>query len=400
MHRDEIRIDSPCEADWDSMTPEGRRRFCDICRKHVHDLSSMTGDEARTLLASSKTERLCVRYIHDSAGHVLFTDSERRAWKRELNAEFLVPASRLVKTKRVALAMAVASPFTLAGCDVFMPKYATMGSAGPCPDFSTSESMARVSAKQWLGVDVPTHVKTMEGMVASMRVVRIGSQIELDVTKACNAIAADLGAQQMDHAREDDCERVLGVLQATKTKLGVEAKIAVSLRPQSCVEDTPPPSCLSDCHKIAIGGVATECGRNDCRDVNSEPSRSCELACNVETLATRHCSSANVSVEITGATNMALARTLRDTLVKNLDPLLFVSSSKARFVALNTRMEEAQDAFASIGRELKDPKRSATFAACFVGSSKHARNITGRLKRNAERADAIIAWLSGAAPAK
>lgn len=46
------------------MRPEGTRRFCEVCDKHVHDLSSMTPGQAQRLVAEDRRE-LCVRYLHD-----------------------------------------------------------------------------------------------------------------------------------------------------------------------------------------------------------------------------------------------------------------------------------------------------------------------------------------------
>ncbi|HVI01471.1 MAG TPA: hypothetical protein VM869_22290 [Enhygromyxa sp.] len=49
------------------------RRFCDICTKHVHDLSAMTEPMARAVLASESAKgRVCVRYTSDSAGNIKF----------------------------------------------------------------------------------------------------------------------------------------------------------------------------------------------------------------------------------------------------------------------------------------------------------------------------------------
>ena len=99
MRRDDIRIESPCGMDWAGMKPaDAKRRFCDTCKMHVHDLSSMTRGEAKALLASAETEGLCIRYLYDQHGDVVFTDS-------------------LVRAKRfVAGALAVALPMTLTAC--------------------------------------------------------------------------------------------------------------------------------------------------------------------------------------------------------------------------------------------------------------------------------------------
>lgn len=113
MNRDALPIASPCHADFAAMTPvEGLRqkgRFCGDCKKVVHDLSKMTAREARALLAAPKTEGLCVRYLYDQAGEIVF--------QRELG---IVPASELSRFARLArgakIAAVVALPLSLTAC--------------------------------------------------------------------------------------------------------------------------------------------------------------------------------------------------------------------------------------------------------------------------------------------
>ena len=62
---DRIRIESPCDADWDSMTGNDQVRFCSHCNLSVHNLSEMTRHEALRLVRNSGG-RLCVRYISRS----------------------------------------------------------------------------------------------------------------------------------------------------------------------------------------------------------------------------------------------------------------------------------------------------------------------------------------------
>jgi hypothetical protein len=67
-----LPIADPCHEDWDAMEPRERGRFCAHCRKDVHDLSSMTEDDARELLRARAGTRLCVNYRHDGHGRILF----------------------------------------------------------------------------------------------------------------------------------------------------------------------------------------------------------------------------------------------------------------------------------------------------------------------------------------
>ncbi len=125
MQATEIAIETPCGQDWQSMKPGDRKRFCGECKKHVHDLSSMSRAEAREVLQSRPTEGLCVRYLYDAHGDVVFRDAP-------------IPASFLSRAKRIAAAAAL--PMSLAACSGSMgetppPPMPMMGSiACPMPE--------------------------------------------------------------------------------------------------------------------------------------------------------------------------------------------------------------------------------------------------------------------------
>ncbi|HEX7667308.1 MAG TPA: hypothetical protein VF407_22405 [Polyangiaceae bacterium] len=88
------------------MTKEGQKRFCDACKKHVHDLSSMTPPEARALLDAPSAEGLCVRYLYDAEGNILFTPTDA-----------LIKPSALARARRfVTAAGALAIPLSLNAC--------------------------------------------------------------------------------------------------------------------------------------------------------------------------------------------------------------------------------------------------------------------------------------------
>jgi hypothetical protein len=67
-----LPIAEPCHEDWDAMQPRERGRFCDRCSKDVHDLSSMTEDEARAFLREKAGTRICVNYRHHDDGRIQF----------------------------------------------------------------------------------------------------------------------------------------------------------------------------------------------------------------------------------------------------------------------------------------------------------------------------------------
>ncbi len=74
MRTDEIVIDEPCDVPWASMRGTDRKRFCDQCDKHVHDLSAMTREEAASVVQDGR----CVQYRADADGNLLFRPSRKR----------------------------------------------------------------------------------------------------------------------------------------------------------------------------------------------------------------------------------------------------------------------------------------------------------------------------------
>ena len=75
---DDVRIASPCDADWDGMKPVtaddgARARFCGSCEKNVYDLSAMTRTDAMALIERHEG-RCCVRFYQRPDGTVLTED--------------------------------------------------------------------------------------------------------------------------------------------------------------------------------------------------------------------------------------------------------------------------------------------------------------------------------------
>jgi hypothetical protein len=70
---DQVRIASPCTANWDDMVGDERMRFCGSCAKNVYNIAGMTRDEAEKLLAGSDG-KLCVRLFRRADGTILTSD--------------------------------------------------------------------------------------------------------------------------------------------------------------------------------------------------------------------------------------------------------------------------------------------------------------------------------------
>ncbi len=69
-----IRIASPCAADWNEMIGDERARFCGACKLNVYNLSGMSRAEAENLIFQTEGNRLCVRFFRRADGTVLTKD--------------------------------------------------------------------------------------------------------------------------------------------------------------------------------------------------------------------------------------------------------------------------------------------------------------------------------------
>jgi hypothetical protein len=82
---DDIRIASPCNADWDDMVGDERSRFCGKCEKNVYNLSALSRIEAETLVNSTEG-RMCVRFFERADGTILTADCPVGVEKKRLRA--------------------------------------------------------------------------------------------------------------------------------------------------------------------------------------------------------------------------------------------------------------------------------------------------------------------------
>ncbi len=68
-----VKVASPCPADWNAMYGDDRKRFCGDCKLNVYNLSGMTRDEAERLVTNAEG-RLCVRYYQRADGSIITAD--------------------------------------------------------------------------------------------------------------------------------------------------------------------------------------------------------------------------------------------------------------------------------------------------------------------------------------
>ena len=79
-----IRIATPCNADWDDMSGTEAVRFCGKCEKNVYNLSAMTRAEAEAFVGSR--EGLCLRLYKRTDGTVITSDCPVGVAKKKLRA--------------------------------------------------------------------------------------------------------------------------------------------------------------------------------------------------------------------------------------------------------------------------------------------------------------------------
>src|SRR5262245_16972536 len=82
---DQIRIASPCSAEWDAMPGDARVRRCGDCRKRVYNLAELTRAEAEALIIAHEGE-LCVRLYRRRDATIVTADClrPRRSIRRSL----------------------------------------------------------------------------------------------------------------------------------------------------------------------------------------------------------------------------------------------------------------------------------------------------------------------------
>jgi hypothetical protein len=68
-----LRVATPCTADWNQMTGDDRVRHCATCDKDVFNLSAMTRDDAEALILERAGD-LCARYYQRKDGTILLAD--------------------------------------------------------------------------------------------------------------------------------------------------------------------------------------------------------------------------------------------------------------------------------------------------------------------------------------
>jgi len=108
---DNIRVATPCSADWNAMTGDERARLCAQCDRHVYNISGLTRDEAEELIIE-KEGLLCVRYFQRADGTILLADCEI-GLKQKRRRRLIAVGAAATLAGAGMLAYEVARPATL-----------------------------------------------------------------------------------------------------------------------------------------------------------------------------------------------------------------------------------------------------------------------------------------------
>ena len=112
---DEVRVATPCRADWDKMQVQddnGAVRHCQSCRKNVYNLSMMSRAEAQSLIQKHEGE-MCVRLARRADGTLISGDCpvgiqskarRRRGWTIAAILAALIPSPVSALLKRASAA--------------------------------------------------------------------------------------------------------------------------------------------------------------------------------------------------------------------------------------------------------------------------------------------------------
>jgi hypothetical protein len=82
---EDLRIATPCRADWDEMSGDDRVRFCGRCEKNVYNVSALSRAEAEALVRE-REGRVCLRLYRRSDGTVITSDCPVGVRRQRLGA--------------------------------------------------------------------------------------------------------------------------------------------------------------------------------------------------------------------------------------------------------------------------------------------------------------------------
>lgn len=166
-------VATPCDESWDAMTGDDRKRFCNSCKKNVHNLSAMTSLEVEEFLLDSANGEACIRLYEREDGTVLTADCpvgvSRRRRRAILLTTLTIGSCALFAFTAVAFTLRLATQpppppekivITVPGPTIHVP-----GPAFAVPSIPSGyEKMPELSGELgWVLLQGPTGTKVFEG---------------------------------------------------------------------------------------------------------------------------------------------------------------------------------------------------------------------------------------------
>ena len=99
---DNIKVATPCSADWEQMAGDDRVRHCGDCRLNVYNVAEMTRAETAALIRINEGKRVCMRLHRRPDGTLITQDcwerlraARRRGWMAFAAALVIVGLTQL-----------------------------------------------------------------------------------------------------------------------------------------------------------------------------------------------------------------------------------------------------------------------------------------------------------------
>jgi hypothetical protein len=103
---DKLGINSPCTADWNKMKGNDRIRYCEECKRYVHDFSRLPRRQVQDLIAASPG-RICARLTYNEDDSVIFLDSRTLSRSESQKAS---PLATAIVTAMITISTGIALP--------------------------------------------------------------------------------------------------------------------------------------------------------------------------------------------------------------------------------------------------------------------------------------------------
>lgn len=128
-------IRQPCSMDWNAMSGDDTRRFCDQCGCHVHNLSALTSAEQKQF-AEKNGDKECISYVQYEDDTI-----DARSWGDRIRAFF----------KPLRWALASILPFGILSCETKR----TMGKPSPPNSYIEKKDSLKVGRVRLTGAVQP-----------------------------------------------------------------------------------------------------------------------------------------------------------------------------------------------------------------------------------------------------